>query len=182
MSAPIELVDYDPTWPAKFDAEQKVLLSALRPWLFGPVEHVGSTAILGLRAKPVIDIMVAVETLSLSRDAIVVLEGLGYHYWPYKADLMHWLCKPSDDFRTHHLHLVPWGSALWKARLAFRDHLRTNASAAADYVALKDELARKYRNDREAYTEGKTSFVERIVERALQAGQNPPGLHRWVRG
>ncbi len=168
MSAPIEIVSYDPAWPAKFSAERELLLDRLRPWLFGPIEHVGSTAIPGLRAKPVIDIMVAVETLSQSRDAIPVLESLGYHYWPYKADVMHWLCKPSAEFRTHHLHLVPLNSDLWQARLAFRDYLRSDAMAVADYATLKDDLAEKYRSDREAYTEGKTSFVQGIVERALR--------------
>lgn len=167
MRAPIELVDYDAAWPVKFAAEKKLLLSSLRPWLVGSIEHVGSTAIPGLRAKPVIDIMVGVETLSESRDAIPVLEKLGYQYWPYKADVMHWLCKPSDEFRTHHLHLIPCNSALWQARLAFRDYLRRDAAAAAEYATLKDELAAKCRNDREAYTEGKTDFVQRIVARAL---------------
>jgi GrpB-like predicted nucleotidyltransferase (UPF0157 family) len=133
----------------------------------GSIEHVGSTAIPGLRAKPVIDIMVGVETLAGSRGAIPVLEELGYLYWPYKADVMHWLCKPSDDFRTHHLHLIPLGSALWQARLAFRDYLRRDATTATQYATLKDELAAKHKNDRDAYTEGKTDFVQRVVARAL---------------
>lgn len=148
MGAPIALVDYDPAWPVKFAAEKEVLLGSLRPWLLGSIEHVGSTAIPGLRAKPVIDIMVGVGTLSGSRHAIPVLRELGYNYWPYKADVMHWLCKPSADFRTHHLHLIPLDSAVWQARLAFRDYLRRDASAAAEYSTLKDELAAKHRNDR----------------------------------
>ena len=164
MSAAIELEDYNPAWPELFNTEKDLLLSCLRPWLAGPIEHVGSTAVAGLRAKPVIDIMLGVEALSGSRDALPVLQRLGYQYWPYKAEIMHWLCKPSDNFRTHHLHLVPVGSKLWRERLAFRDHLRNDAAAAAEYVALKQELATKYRNDREAYTDGKTAFVQRVVE------------------
>lgn len=167
MRAPIELVDYDPTWPAKFTAERTLLLGSLQPWLFGPIEHIGSTAIPGLRAKPVIDIMVGVESLLASKSAIPVLEDLGYQYWAYKTDVMHWLCKPSDEVRTHHLHLVPFNSELWRARLAFRDFLRRDAATAARYQALKDDLAKVYRNDREAYTEGKTDFVQRTVARAL---------------
>jgi GrpB-like predicted nucleotidyltransferase (UPF0157 family) len=174
MSAPIELVDYDPAWPMKFEAEKQLLIACLRPWLFGPIEHVGSTPVPGLLAKPVIDIMVAVETLSASRDAIGAVEGLGYQYWPYKAELMHWLCKPSDEFRTHHLHLVPLGGPLWQTRLAFRDYLRRHPAAAAEYAALENELAAKYRDDREAYTEGKTAFILRIVERALRESGLPP--------
>jgi len=168
VSAPIELVDYNPGWPAKFAAEKRLLLGVIQPWLFGSIEHIGSTAIPGLRAKPVIDIMVGVETLPASRGAISVIEGLGYNYWPYKPELMHWFCKPSDDLRTHHIHLVPLDSALWRARLAFRDYLRRDASVAAQYVALKERLAAQFRNDREAYTDGKTSFVESIVARALE--------------
>lgn len=167
MRAPIELVDYDPNWPAKFAAERELLLGSLQPWLYGPIEHVGSTAIPGVRAKPVIDIMVGVETLPASRSAIPVLEKLGYQYWSYRTEVMHWLCKPSDEFRTHHLHLIPLDSELWRSRLAFRDFLRRDAATAARYVALKDELAASYRNDREAYTEGKTEFVRLTVARAL---------------
>jgi GrpB-like predicted nucleotidyltransferase (UPF0157 family) len=163
MQAPIEIVDYDPLWPAKFAEERERLLRAIGRWLRGSIEHVGSTAVAGLRAKPVIDIMAGVESLPASRDAISVLGRLDYQYWPYKSDVMHWFCKPSDEYRTHHLHLVPLGSAVWLERLAFRDRLRADASARIDYATLKDELAARYRHDREAYTEGKTDFVRRIV-------------------
>jgi GrpB-like predicted nucleotidyltransferase (UPF0157 family) len=81
---------------------------------------------------------------------------------------MHWFCKPSDEFRTHHLHLIPFESPLWRARLAFRNYLRRDASAAAEYAALKNRLAAQHRDDREAYTEGKTEFVERTVARAVE--------------
>jgi GrpB-like predicted nucleotidyltransferase (UPF0157 family) len=77
---------------------------------------------------------------------------------------MHWFCKPSDAHRTHHLHLVPYGSSLWEARLAFRNALRTNAQLAQDYAQLKHELARKYRDDREAYTQSKSAFVHQVLE------------------
>ena len=168
MRALVKLVDYDPAWPAKFAAEKDLLSQWLRPWLFGPIEHVGSTAVPGLRAKPVIDIMVGVETLAASRDAIAVLQDRGYQYWDYKSDVMHWFCKPSDEFRTHHLHLVPLTSELWRARLAFRDYLRRESGTAAEYVVLKDRLAKEFRHDREAYTEGKREFVERVVAQALE--------------
>jgi len=163
VTARIEIVDYDPGWPGMFEAERKLLLRALGPWLAGAIEHIGSTAVVGLRAKPVIDIMAGVHSLPASRDAIPVLSGLDYHYWPYTAEVMHWFCKPSDEHRTHHLHLVPVGSVLWYERLAFRDRLRTDAAARTEYVALKDDLAGRYADDREAYTDGKADFVHRIV-------------------
>ncbi|HEY8944837.1 MAG TPA: GrpB family protein [Polyangiaceae bacterium] len=168
MPAPIEIVDYDPLWPVKFAEERERLLGVLGEWLRGPIEHIGSTAVPGLRAKPVIDVMAGVGTLAASRGAIPVLGELDYQYWPYKSDVMHWFCKPSDEVRTHHLHLVPVGSVLWVERLAFRDRLRADASARSAYTSLKDALASRYREDREAYTEGKTDFVRRLVALELQ--------------
>jgi GrpB-like predicted nucleotidyltransferase (UPF0157 family) len=140
-----------------------MLLPVLGRYLAGPIEHVGSTAVPGLRAKPVIDIMAGVESLDASRGAIEALAVLGYHDWPYKAELMHWFCKPSADHRTHHLHLVPFGSALWRERLAFRDCLLDDPAARAEYTALKDTLAARFPDDREAYTEAKGELVRRIV-------------------
>jgi GrpB-like predicted nucleotidyltransferase (UPF0157 family) len=175
MQAPIEIVDSNPLWPRQFAEEQARLLAALGPWLRGSIEHVGSTAVAGLRAKPVIDIMAGVESLPASRDAIPALGRLEYQYWPYKSDVMHWFCKPSAEHRTHHLHLVPVGSATWIERLAFRDRLRADASARLAYAALKHELAGRCGDDREAYTEGKTDFVRRIVALELQQPAPVPG-------
>ncbi len=77
---------------------------------------------------------------------------------------MHGFCKPSDAQRTHHLHMVPYGNSLWRARLGFRDALRADSRLAADYAQLKFRLADQYRYDREAYTDAKTEFVQRILE------------------
>jgi GrpB-like predicted nucleotidyltransferase (UPF0157 family) len=110
--------------------------------------------------------MAPVASLASSRAALPALATLGYHYFPYRADVMHWLCKPSDAYRTHHLQLVPFDSQLWKERLAFRDHLRAHPEVAADYAVLKRELANRYRFDREAYTDAKTVFVLEVLTRA----------------
>src|SRR5512138_3669521 len=117
--AAVEVVDYDPAWPPRFEEERGALQRVLGRWLVGPIEHIGSTAVPGLAAKPVIDIMAAVRDLDSSRPVIDVLPRLGYCYWPYREDVMHWFCKPSDAFRTHHLHVVPFRSQLWLDRLAF---------------------------------------------------------------
>lgn len=163
-SASIEVLPYTSAWTDKFAAEQAVLKKALWPWLVGPIEHVGSTAVPGLAAKPVIDIMAAVQSLDDSRPAIEQAEALGYNYWPYKAEVMHWLCKPSDVHRTHHLHLVPYNSPLWHARLGFRNALRADADLAHEYATLKFSLASKHPHDREAYTQGKTGFVQQVLD------------------
>lgn len=162
VPAPIYLVPYDPSWPARFAEERAALAQVLSPWLAGPIEHIGSTAVPGLVAKPVIDIMAAVASLDASRPALATLEALHYVYFPWRPEF-HWLCKPSDDVRTHHLHLVPFGSALWHERLRFRDRLRSDAVVAAEYAALKLALAARYEFDREAYTDAKEPFVRRVL-------------------
>jgi len=164
--APIEVVPYRPDWPALFQAERDVLVAALAPWLVAPIEHIGSTAVPGLAAKPLIDIMAPVATLDGSAAAIDAARAVGYHFHPYMPETMHWFCKPSPAHRTHHLHLVPLGSPRWVRTLAFRDSLRSNPSLAAEYEALKFELAERYRDDREAYTQAKSGFVERVVQGA----------------
>ena len=163
---PISLVPYDATWPRQFEEERERLMRVLAPWLAGPIEHIGSTAIAGLTAKPVIDIMAGVLDLESSLAAREAVSPLGYLYFPYRPEVMHWFCKPSPTRRTHHLHLVPVGSQLWSERLAFRDYLRAVPSAAEDYAALKTALAVEHRHDREAYTDAKGPFVRSILERA----------------
>ncbi len=160
---PVELVPYDDAWPARFFAERASLARVLAPWLAGPIEHVGSTAVPGLAAKPIIDIMAGVASLDGSRPALTALAELGYVYFPYRADVMHWLCKPSDAVRTHHLHLVPRASRRWRERLAFRDRLRASPALAAEYAQLKARLAVRHRFDREAYTDAKEPFVRRVL-------------------
>ncbi len=163
VPAPVFIVAYDASWPTRFAEERAALAGVLSPWLAGPIEHIGSTAVPGLVAEPVIDIMAAVASLDASRPALAAVAALHYVYFPYREEIMHWLCKPSDEVRTHHLHLVPVGSALWHERLRFRDRLRSDARVAAEYAALKLELAARYEFDREAYTNAKESFVRRIL-------------------
>ena len=168
--APVEIVSYDPMWPTRFREEATILLRALAPWLVGPIEHIGSTAVPGLSAKPVIDILAGVQTLVASRPAIRAATELGYCYWPYQADVEHWFCKPSAAFRTHHLHLIPVGTVQWLRPIAFREYLRAHADVAHEYEALKQRLAQVHRVDREAYTAAKRPFIDRITEMALELG------------
>ena len=169
--APIHIAAYDPRWPALFEAERQLLAGVLGRWLVGPIEHVGSTAVPGLSAKPVVDIMAAVESLDGCRKAITSLRTVGYRYAPYRTDVMHWFCKPGFAARTHHLHLVPYRSPLWTERIAFRDLLREQPAIARDYAALKHQLAEAHRFDREAYTEAKGPFITRVVRDFLGQGR-----------
>ncbi len=164
--APIEVVEYSPQWMELFVAERDLLARELKRWLVGVPEHIGSTAVPGLAAKPIIDIMAPVASLEASQPAIEAVGRIGYVFYPYKAEVMHWFCKPSPGYRTHHLHLVPVGSPLWVERLTFRDALRASEALRTEYQALKQSLAQTYREDREAYTSAKGPFVDRVLRAA----------------
>jgi GrpB-like predicted nucleotidyltransferase (UPF0157 family) len=158
---PIRIVAYDPGWPERFERERAALEGAIGEWIVGGIHHVGSTAVPGLDAKPVIDILVGVESLEAARACFDPLARLEYLYAPYRPEEMHWFCKPGPSRRTHHLHLVPAGSRRFEEELAFRDRLRADPAVAEAYAALKRELAVRFANDREAYTEAKAAFIAR---------------------
>jgi GrpB-like predicted nucleotidyltransferase (UPF0157 family) len=159
VTEPIRIAPYDPGWPARFEQERSALREAIGPWVVGGIHHVESTAVPGLDAKPIIDILVGVEGLAESRPCFGPVERLGYLYAPYRADEMHWFCKPDPARRTHHLHLVPTRSARFREELRFRDLLRVDPRLAREYSALKHELAARFGHDREAYTEAKSDFI-----------------------
>jgi GrpB-like predicted nucleotidyltransferase (UPF0157 family) len=110
--------------------------------------------------------MAGVADLDTSRPCIDLLAALDYCYAPYRADVMHWFCKPSPEKRTHHLHLVPTGSERYTDVLAFRDYLRAHPDAAAGYADLKRALAAEHSTDRNAYTDGKSAMVAAITAEA----------------
>ena len=171
----VAVVPYDPRWPELFRQEKERLLALPCGGLIRRVEHFGSTAVPGLAAKPVVDMLVEVADLQATRDRIApLLEGWGYDYFwrathgedgpPFYA----WFIrrdKPGGP-RTHHVHMVEGHFAEHWDRLLFRDYLIAHPEAAAEYQRLKMRLASDYPNDRVAYTRGKTEFVVRVTERA----------------
>jgi len=122
----IELFEYDETWPVKFQAEKELLQKYIGSYLVGSIQHVGSTSVPGMIAKPIMDIMFGVKSLEESKSAIDILSNNGYCFYPYKPDVMHWFCKPKPEFRTHHIHLIPYDGELWRERIKFRDVLRNS--------------------------------------------------------
>jgi GrpB-like predicted nucleotidyltransferase (UPF0157 family) len=165
---PIRVVAYDPEWPARFERERALLELAIGPWIVGGVHHVGSTAVPGLAAKPIVDILVGVDDLATSRACFEPLAALEYVHWPYRPREMHWFCKPHPSRRTHHLHLVPADAARFRDELAFRDRLKADPELAAQYAALKRRLAARFPRDREAYTDGKADFVNAVLRQATK--------------
>lgn len=163
LDEPIAIAAHDPAWAHRFAEEKALLEKAIGPWVEGGIHHVGSTAVPGLDAKPVIDILAGVPSLEASRGCIPRLGDLGYQYAPYRSEEMHWLCKPHPARRTHHLHLVPAESQRFREELAFRDRLRADSATCAEYVALKHALAQQFDDDREAYTQAKEEFIRRVL-------------------
>jgi GrpB-like predicted nucleotidyltransferase (UPF0157 family) len=156
--APIEIVDYDPAWPARFAEEFDRLAPLLRD---AEIHHFGSTAVPGLAAKPIIDIVALVGDLDKPIEALV--KQAGYQYpAAYNAtlDRQRWLCRPSAEHRTHHLHLVLDRDVLDR-RLRFRDRLREEENLREQYAALKRGLAARNHDDRTTYTAAKSSFIKR---------------------
>ncbi len=169
----IEIVDSDPTWPDKFEAERTVLLSVLGEDGVLAIEHFGSTAVPNLPAKPIIDILIAVQDLSAAKAAFVPkLDTIGYVFWADnpKTDRLFFVkgLPPYGPKRSHHIHVAERPSEMW-SQLAFRDYLRANPNVAQEYAALKRQLATQYRHDREAYTQAKGDFIATIMKRAADS-------------
>lgn len=167
-SKPIELLPYDPAWAQQFADERRRVEAALGS-LIGAVEHIGSTAIPGLSAKPIIDLMVAVQSLDAAPRCYEPLARLGYDYIQrYEAVIPHrrFFIRQVGTVRTHHLHMVEQDSPFWVEHLLFRDYLRAHPAAADAYEHLKRDLAAKFDKSREQYSDGKTEFVAMILERA----------------
>jgi GrpB-like predicted nucleotidyltransferase (UPF0157 family) len=166
----IVLVEYDPRWPQLFAEEAARIRQALDDGLLTRIEHFGSTAVPGLTAKPIIDLLVGVRSLEeAKRVAIPELEVLGYAYWYDNPDQEHMFFVkglPPNGPRSHHIHRVEPQRVFWE-RLLFRDYLRKYPEEAAQYHGLKQELAARFAADREAYTEAKGAYVRAVTERAI---------------
>ncbi len=165
MSVPVIVADYDPAWPRLFEELRDRVVAALGD-LVVAVEHVGSTAVPGLPAKPIVDLDVVIATAADLPAAIERLATLGY---VHRGDLgipgREAFSRPSDT-PPHHLYVCARDSTELRRHLLFRDYLRTHPEDARAYGALKRQLATRFRDDREAYTEAKSAFVAEILRRA----------------
>ncbi len=171
----VAIAPYDPAWAESFRRERDYLRSCLPTYLIRRIEHFGSTAVPGLAAKPIVDILIEVTDLQATRGQIApLLEGQGYEYFwrpthgddgpPYYA----WFIKREarTGARTHHIHMVEGHFTEHWDRLLFRNYLIDHPEIAKEYAALKSRLASTSRRDRVGYTRGKTDFIVGVTERA----------------
>lgn len=167
----IIIVDYDPRWPVLF-AEEANRVKAALGGLIQRIEHIGSTAVPKLDAKPIIDILIGVESIDHAREqAVPILEQMGYSYWadnPKKDVLFLVKGLPPNGPRSHHIHIETMDDD-WEDRLAFRDYLRKHPDEVQRYAALKRRLASEFETDREGYTQAKTDYIREITAQAKAA-------------
>jgi GrpB-like predicted nucleotidyltransferase (UPF0157 family) len=170
---PIEVVDYDPGWPRRYADERDRIAAALGDSVVA-IEHVGGTAVPGLPAKPVIDIMVGVPDIERAGQAVAGLINLGYQYVPeLESQLPERRYFRRGTPETHHVHMVAVSSDFWEEHLLFRDYLRTHPQAAEEYGKLKRGLADRFRFDRDAYRAGKLPFIDTVVDAARREAGRP---------
>jgi GrpB-like predicted nucleotidyltransferase (UPF0157 family) len=181
----IVIEPYDSRWPGCFSEEETHLRAVLPAELLGRIEHYGSTAVPGLAAKPIVDMLIEVTDLNATRARIApILECEGYDYFwrPTFGDKVPpwyaWFIKRDHrgGARTHHLHMITRGPEFadhWRA-LLFRDYLRDHPNVAADYGAVKIRLAAEHAHNRIAYTRGKSEFIAKVMEKLIVAHRSEP--------
>ncbi|HET6505628.1 MAG TPA: GrpB family protein [Baekduia sp.] len=168
----VRIVEYDSAWPAMAAAELRRIGDALGD-VAVRLEHVGSTAVPGLAAKPIIDLQLSVATMEPRELYVAPLERLGYLFAPApESPGYHFFAKPPERPRTHHLHVCRTGSDHEVDHVAVRDFLRAHPDEAASYAALKREVVARHPRDRLAYIDGKDAYVTALERRAVT----------WARG
>jgi GrpB-like predicted nucleotidyltransferase (UPF0157 family) len=164
--APVVIAEYSAEWPVAFAAEREALIDAFRP-LAVEIEHIGSTSVPGLGAKPTIDILLGSCSLQEIESRIGQLELLGYRYVPeFEKELPHrrYFDRPPMSGPGVHLHAVVAGSAFWTEHLAFRDALRNSHTLANQYLELKRRLSGTFGADRAGYTDAKAPFIRAVID------------------
>lgn len=170
----VKLVPYKQQWERFFEMEKTRIKKAFQNWILGynvEIEHIGSTSIPDISAKPIIDILIGVrssndEDINWTKE---ILEKLGYEFMPLACEEDKLFFALGDDSnRTHHVHVVLYGSTYWNNDLMFRDYLRAHSGIAIEYDQLKKELSKKYQNDRKSYTQGKEKFIQSVLEKACK--------------
>ena len=170
----LEIVPYDPAWPAAFEA-QAIRIRAALGSIALRVDHHGSTSVPGLAAKPIIDIQVSVVDLAPTDMYRRPLRSIGYTHMVHPDDsLCPFFHRPHVWPHTHHVHVVRAGSEEERRTLGFRDYLRAHQEIAREYEELKRRLAPQFSVEsfasRQAYADAKTEFIERVIAAALRAG------------
>jgi GrpB-like predicted nucleotidyltransferase (UPF0157 family) len=162
---PIRVVDYNPSWADQFESERQRLGTVLDEYT-GRIEHIGSTSVEGLPAKPIVDVTAAVTDVDgLWGEVDKLAAGLGYRLSHVPGDWL-FLQRSGDEGGSFNLHLIPESNEQWRDDLRFREYLRANPAVRDEYTAVKREAAEEHRNDIDGYNAAKSEFCASVLERA----------------
>jgi GrpB-like predicted nucleotidyltransferase (UPF0157 family) len=165
MPHPVEIIEYDHAWADDFAALGSTLRAALGDVAMR-IDHIGSTAVPGLDAKPIIDVQISVWSLEPVDDFRAPLEGLGYVYRSGNPERTKRYFREPDGAARTHIHVLRLGSFSQQFPLLFRDYLRSHPAAAAEYAAVKRRCGQQFRHDRQGYVKAKDAFVWDVIRRA----------------
>lgn len=162
----VELQEYTNKWHKLYQIEEQTLKNLIKEYLTD-IQHIGSTSVEGLKAKPIIDIIIGIKNFNDLEIIIEKLQHGGYIYRPNASTKERILfVKGNKEERTHHIHIVQWMDEEWNNNILFRDYLRKYSEVAKEYSDLKDKLAERFKEDRSSYTSGKNQFIQEIIDRA----------------
>lgn len=168
MDKPVIIENYNAAWSKEYEQEKKKLLKVL-DGMITDIEHIGSTSVKGLGAKPILDIMVGVDDLEEVNQLIIPLEKMGYEYVIRKEfPNRRFFRKGAWRAGTHHLHFYKYKSEEWNNQILFRDYLKEHSFVREQYHQLKKKLAEEYKFDRPAYTKAKETFIQDIIKKAKE--------------
>lgn len=168
MQYPVVITQYDPEWVNLFSKEKQLIEQLFKNESL-QIEHVGSTAVPGLAAKPIVDIMIGVKDIKAGKTLVKPLQDVGYHYVPeLEKDMPErlFLFRGSSAGHSHHIHITEPTSDFWIDHILFRDYLCQYPEVAQAYGNLKIKLAQQHRTDRVAYGHAKTDFIEDVLTKA----------------
>ena len=164
----IEVVEYCAEWPQVFEREAAAILAACRPWITA-VHHIGSTSVPGLAAKPILDVLPVAAGTAEALEAVSPMTALGYRYRGENGIAGRFYFDRVVEGRTvMHVHVFPAGHPEVRRHLVFRDHLRMNPDVAREYERMKRELAARYGDDRQTYTDSKAAFITGVIDAAMR--------------
>lgn len=168
----VKLEDYNEDWKEKFEKERKTLSQIFKEDAL-EIQHVGSTSIPGLEAKPIIDIAIAVKELEIALKYVEKMEEAGYSFRGNAGvEGRYFFAKGPEDNRTHYVHIEPINSPNWETHIFYKKYLLEHPEIVAEYEKLKEELARLYPEDRKKYTSGKNDFIQKILNKARKEYKN----------
>ncbi len=160
----VAVAPYNPCWADEFEKERNKILKTCGKSI-DAVEHIGSTSVPNLPAKPIIDIAVGITRLKDAKKLIKPLANIGYHFYRINQYEM-FFAKGPDSCRTHYIHVVRYKGAKWNNDILLRNYLRTHPKEIREYATLKNQLAKQYGNDRYAYTAQKDAYIKSVIKKA----------------